>query len=216
MSIRRTFLDAAPVARAILAAEQVAHAWASPSALPEMTVGSLAGHLVRAVTSVDAYLDAPVDDEGTPLDAAGYFGSIEGLRVDEPAALDSDLHRAIRKRSEAEAAVGQGGLVARWDEALARLADRLPQEPTGRRLPALGGRIIGLDEYLATRLVEITVHSDDLAVSVGLAPPEFDAEAMGIVIGTLVEMARRDHGDLAVVRALARRERDVVGALRVL
>ncbi|MFP5331913.1 MAG: hypothetical protein ACLGHX_06115 [Acidimicrobiia bacterium] len=79
-----------------------------------------------------------------------------------------------------------------------------------------GGRLISLDDYLVTRLVELIVHSDDLAVSVGAIPPAFSREATGAVIDCLVGVARVRHGDEAVITALSRRERDTVNALRVL
>ena len=60
------------------------------------------------------------------------------------------------------------------------------------------------------------VHGDDLAVSLGVDPPLLPPAATGLVIATLVEVARIRHGDIAVVRALARRERDAVDALRVI
>jgi hypothetical protein len=40
--------------------------------------------------------------------------------------------------------------------------------------------------------------------------------AMTLTIHELVEMARLFRGDLAVVRALSRRERDAINALRVI
>ena len=73
-----------------------------------------------------------------------------------------------------------------------------------------------VDEYLRTRVVELVVHADDLAASVGVAPMAPRPETGKIAIDALVDVARIRHGDLAVLRALARRERDPVGALRVL
>ena len=73
-----------------------------------------------------------------------------------------------------------------------------------------------LDDYLVTRLIELVVHTDDLAVSLDVAAPPIPAAATGLVITTLVEVARIRHGDTAVLRALTRRERDAVAALRVL
>ena len=60
------------------------------------------------------------------------------------------------------------------------------------------------------------VHADDLAVSLEVAPPPLPAAAFGSAITTLIEVARICHGDAAVLRALTRRERDTVAALRVL
>lgn len=213
MSIRSVFLDACDAARPLLTSDSVGDLWEEPSALAQMTVGSLAGHLMRAVTSVDAYLDKAVTDVGSVLDAPGYYASIEGLIGEN---LGSDLHTAIRQRASSAAESGHAGVVERWDEAVDRLRHRLPTEPRDRRLPALGGRLIGLDDYLVTRIVELTVHSEDLAVSVGANPPAFSREATGAVIDCLVGVARVRHGDEAVITALSRRERDTVNALRVL
>lgn len=213
LDIRSTFLEAAETARPLLAHPRVGDRWESPSALAEMTIGELAGHLVRATTSVRAYLDRekPMDHVET-LDAPGYYLSISGLADD----IDSPLHRAIRDRASKEAEGGHVQLMARWDEAIGRLRSQLPAQPPGRRVAALKGRAIPLDEYLVTRLVELVVHSDDLAVSIDGDFPGFATEATDAVIGCLMEMARRRHGDRAVIGALTRRERDAAEALRVL
>ncbi len=55
-----------------------------------------------------------------------------------------------------------------------------------------------------------------LAVSLHLDLPDLPVEAAGLAITTLVDVARLRHGDLAVLRALTRRERDAASALRVL
>lgn len=213
MSIRSVFLDACDATRPLLASSSLRDRWDEPSALAQMTIGALTGHLMRAVTTVDAYLDKPVTDVGSVLDAPGYYASIEGLVGDD---LDSKLHTAIRRRADTEAESGHAEVVERWDAALSRLRHRLPTEPLDRRLPALGERLISLDDYLVTRLVELIVHSEDLATSIGDNPPAFPREATGAVIDCLVGVARVRHGDEAVITALSRRERDTVNALRVL
>jgi hypothetical protein len=78
----------------------------------------------------------------------------------------------------------------------------------------MGGGTMNLDDYLQTRLVEIVVHDDDLAMSVGL-PTNIPAEAISLAVDHLFAVARLQHGDLAVLRAFARRERDESQALRV-
>jgi hypothetical protein len=55
--------------------------------------------------------------------------------------------------------------------------------------------------------VELVVHIDDLAGSVGLPTPDLPDLATDLVISCLAGVARRRHGDLEVVRALARHER---------
>lgn len=208
--VRSTFLDTGRVAADLLARPEVERAWDEPSALREFTVRGLAGHLLRATGSVAAYLDRP-EPEGEPISAARYYA----LAVDEPD-IHSEVHRAIRARGEDEAEGGYESVRARSYEVLEELAARLAAEPPERKVRAYKDLVLRIDDYLVTRLIELVVHVDDLAVSVGLAVPELPRDALDAAIGTLVETARLEHGDLAVLRALTRRERDEAEALRVL
>ena len=210
MTVRAAFLEAGRVAADLLGAPEVEAAWDAPSALPEFTVRGLAGHLLRATGSVEAYLDRPEPD-GDPVSAAEYY-----VQAVESSDLDSEVHRAIRQRGEDEAAGGFESVRDRSQELLGRLRDRLATEPPDRKVRAYKDIVLTIDDYLVTRLIELTVHVDDLAVSVGVRPPALPAEATGLATGALVEVAKLRHGDLAVLRALARRERDEVEALRVL
>jgi hypothetical protein len=72
-----------------------------------------------------------------------------------------------------------------------------------------------LDDFLLVRLVEVVVHSDDLAASVSLPTPTFTEDTSGALISFFLEMCRRRHGDAAVLRAFTRRERDTAKALLV-
>ena len=208
--VARTFLDAARVAADLIARPEVEAAWDRPSALPEFSVRGLAGHLLRATTSVEAYLNRE-DPGGEPIGAAEYYMRA----VDEPD-IHSDIHRAIRQRGEEQAAGGYASVKTEAFAMLERLAERLEAEPAGRKVRAYKDLVLGLDDYLVTRLIELVVHVDDLAVSAGIDTPAPSAEASGLAIDALVESARLKHGDLAVLRALTRRERDEAGALRVL
>jgi hypothetical protein len=55
--------------------------------------------------------------------------------------------------------------------------------------------------------MELVVHGDDLAVSVGVPTPVFPPAATEITLDLLVRVAAWRHGPVALVRALARRER---------
>lgn len=210
LTVQKTFLDTGRVAADLLARPEVEAAWDGPSALRGFTVRGLAGHLLRATGSVAAYLDRPEPD-GEPISAASYYS----IAVDEPD-LDSEIHRAIRQRGEEQAAGGYEAVRAEAYEVLDRLAQRLAAEPADRKVRAYKDLVLRIDDYLVTRLIELVVHVDDLAVSAGVPVPKLPPEATGLAIGALVEAARVKHGDLAVLRALARRERDEVQALRVL
>ena len=55
--------------------------------------------------------------------------------------------------------------------------------------------------------MEIMVHSDDLAASVGLPTPEFSEPVVRAVLGLLSAVAVDRHGQTAVLRALSRPQR---------
>jgi hypothetical protein len=176
-----------------------------------MTVGAVAAHLGRALFNVERYLDAtPADPPEEPISAASYFASI--LKTSD---LEDPLHVDVRARSAESAAEGWEALVTRFDDALGSLRARLTNEDRTRKLRVLGGLVMHLDDYLATRLVECVVHADDLAVSVGSPTPDFDPGVVDLAISHMVDVARLRHGDLSVIRALSRRERDEFDALRV-
>lgn len=210
--IRDAFLETAAEARDLIASPDVERRWDDASALRAMSIGALAGHLARCAIVVEEYLDGPSPAPGRLLTADQYY--VEGVALTDD--LDDDLNRGVRDRSVAVASAGAGQVVASVDEALARLRERLPREPADRSIAVIGGIAISLDEYLVTRLLELAVHIDDLCVSLGRPTPELPAVTYMCALGCMLQMARARHGDLAVLRAMARRERDSTSALRVL
>ncbi len=92
------------------------------------------------------------------------------------------------------------------------MVDRLPEalgaEPAGRvvHLPWTGWELT-LDDLLVTRMMEIVVHADDLAVSVGAPTPDFPDSVLDPALALLCRLAVRRHGSVAVLRALSRSER---------
>jgi hypothetical protein len=63
------------------------------------------------------------------------------------------------------------------------------------------------NDFLHTRLVEVVVHTTDLAESLGVPTPEFPDSVFTPVRDLLVRLAVRRHGQTAVVNTLSRRER---------
>jgi uncharacterized protein (TIGR03083 family) len=215
--IRALVLETVGATAPLLTEPALAERFDGPSALAEFTVRGLAGHLLRAITSVEGYLDGPEPDTGREtatevISAPAYYASVVAGGID----LDSDLRRAIRQRGVEAGSGSPAELAGRWAEAADRLRARLAAEPAGRLVRVYGDLLLTLDDYLVTRLIELVVHADDLAVSLEVAPPPLPAAAFGSAITTLIEVARICHGDAAVLRALTRRERDTVAALRVL
>lgn len=128
---------------------------------------------------------------------------------------DSPLNTGVRTRSEETALAGVGAVAEQSHSALGRLRPRLLREPAQRRIAVLHrpGEEMLLDEYLQTRCVELAVHIEDLALSVG-ADVRAPEAAVAVAAELLFAAARQRHGDGEVLHALARRERDVHDALR--
>lgn len=197
--IRSAFLEAAQLAIDLIASDPVAERWKEPSALSGYDVAGLSGHLGRGLGTPLMYLAEPIPAEEDVITPGQYFASVDSD--------DDDLHASIRARGSAASAGGQGELVSELDRTLHTLTTRLDDEPFDRRVPVFGGHVMYLDEYLVTRLVELVVHGDDLAVSVGAEPLEWPGEATDLVLATLVETAAIRHGSSALITALSRRER---------
>jgi hypothetical protein len=158
---------------------------------------------VRAAGAVLAYLDRTepaTRPEGALLTPVTYFH----------AAIDSPIHQRIKEVSATEAAVGPGEVAARCVEVAASMRTRLAAESSDRLVAALGGRMLTLDDFCRTRLIEVLLHLDDLAASVGVARPDTSEEGTAIVIDILIGIARHLDGDWAVLHALARNERRAV------
>lgn len=198
--VRALVIEAVEAAAELMSSSSVGAAWNEPSALEGMTVGGLAAHLVRAAGATVAYLDrTPVDAEpdGDLLTPVTYFH----------AALDSPIHEQIRHVSADESAIGHDAMATKCSDLAAHLRQRLADEPADRLVGALGGRMLTLDDFCRTRLIEVLLHLDDLAVSVGESRPETDPLGVAIVIEIIESIARHVHGDWKVVYALARSER---------
>jgi hypothetical protein len=203
--ILSSFLGTAARVEGILGSKAVAAHWDDPSALEGYTVAGLAGHLARGVLTVEQYVDAPAPPPNVEAtDAAGYMTAVLGS--DDP--VDSDLHRAVRARSFAVSAAGASALAGEVGRARQRLSQRLTGATMDRRIEVFQGVVVTVEEYLRTRLVELVVHSDDLAVSVGEEnAQDLPRDAYEEVAVVLVQVALRRYGGLSVVRGLARRER---------
>ena len=198
--VRGLVVEAVDAATALIASSEVAARWEEPSALSGMTVGALAAHLVRAAGATLAYLDRTgptARSDGALLTPVQYFH----------AAIDSPIHERIKQVSASEAAAGPDELAAHCGRVASQLRSRLAAEPEQRLVGALDGRMLSLDDFCRTRLIEVLLHLDDLAASIGVPCPETNVESRTIVVDILVGIARMQHGDWEVLRALAREER---------
>lgn len=197
--MRDAFLRSSRVVQAAIADERIAAAWASPSALEGQTVGGLVGHLARAVTVVEGYLDGDEPDLYRPgLESAGhYYASLM------EAMTDAD-HAGVRQRGAEAGEAGATALADGVEAAVDRLTTRLPTEPADRRVAVIGGTVMRLDDYLVTRMVEQVVHLDDVARSVGVEPWTVPTDVLDLVLACGAEVGRRRSGGPAMIRSLFR------------
>lgn len=198
------FLDTAEVVSGLLHSPVLTERWESPSALARFRVSGLAGHLARAVFNVERWLVEPSPAGGTPIDAVAYFLSGAGPAPD----LNDTVPCRIRELGEQEAVDGPVALAEEFDAARARLTSLLPALPSDRPVGVFA-HVLPLDQCLLTRLVELVVHLDDLAVSLEIPTPPVPAEAADAVAVCLTRIAVARHGFLPVIRTLSRRERAV-------
>ena len=203
MTVVDDYLRCANVVRNQLVAPELLALWDAPSALAQWTVAGLAGHVARSVFLLPGILSAPVSDDDVPVSAVDYFAS---ALSDADLDVGSQMAVAIRERGLEAAGGGIEDLLTRFDAVLTELEPILRDLPEDHRVAALG-MTLTLQEYLITRLVEMTVHADDLATSVNQQAPRFPIDVEETVVSTLAAIALRRRGFTALVRGLARSER---------
>lgn len=193
------FLEGGRVVAEAIADPAVAAAWDRPSVLEDQLVSGLAGHVARGVWAVGEYLEAGPAQGPVAFGSAGeYFTAF----VDN---ASTDDHRAIRDRGAAVAAVGRDELIRRLEDWLVVLGPRLRSLEVDHLVAVLSGKVMRLEDYLTTRIVEQVVHLDDLARSIGRGPWSLPtgAQALAIAVGT--DIAARRRGSDAVIRSLYRK-----------
>ncbi|MFD8027458.1 maleylpyruvate isomerase N-terminal domain-containing protein [Streptomyces sp. NPDC059717] len=203
MNLQGAYLGVAAQAVTLLGEREVAASWEKPSALAEMTVGGLAGHLMHQIFSASAVLQEPASAEA-PIPLLEHYA--RAVWVDEP--LDGEVNTGIRARGEQIASEGAQPLLEQARAALAELQAELPAMPGDAAVfIPWGGWALTLNDFLVTRMMELAVHMDDLAVSVGITTPEIAGAAFEPVLSLLTHLSVRRHGQAALLRALSRVER---------
>ncbi|MCW4385542.1 maleylpyruvate isomerase N-terminal domain-containing protein [Salinibacterium sp. SYSU T00001] len=175
MSNTTLFLDAAESFVRLLARVRDEQ-WEQPG-LGVWTVRSLAGHTARAILTVESYLGQDEPGSITIPSAEAYYNDVLEQFTD---------HASIEARG-VEAGVWLGdNPVAQVSDALERTKALIAAQPADR-VVSIGGMGILLDQYLRTRVVELIVHSIDLARAIGAdytPPVEGVATAVSLLAGT--------------------------------
>lgn len=158
--------------------------WEQP-ALGLWSVRELVAHTGRAFKTVVEYVEGDTKDPTAIATAAEYFRIV--LSEETP-----HVHIAARAQQEAAA---RSDWVAATDE----LADAATQVVARHRPDTTVHLFVGemrLDQYLATRVVELVVHGLDLAAAIEI-PTAAPAGAARVAIDVLLDLAEGE--DLSAV-----------------
>jgi len=199
------FPIAGEIVEVLLQQPQVSDRWLRPSVLPKMSVGELACHLGRQLVRAAELLQTTTVTP--PLESVDeHYHRAAWVMSSSPDDPPND-----RTNDEAEAALGVAVLRSRVDEALATLRTLLASRTTAEViLIPWQGWSLRRDDFLLTRMLEIVVHSDDLALSLEVPTPAFPEEIFAPVRDLLVRLAARRHGQSALISTLTRKERSQV------
>lgn len=119
---------------------------------------------------LEPLLDTPAPSDLRPIRLGNHYA---GLKITE--AEDAHpIHAVVRDMAEKAAEYGPGATRKRLRSLMKRLEERLRVEESDRILdmrPTVRAAV-RLEDFLRTRVIEFVVHADDLAVSVGVDPPE--------------------------------------------
>ncbi|MFI6243069.1 maleylpyruvate isomerase N-terminal domain-containing protein [Micromonospora sp. NPDC050795] len=197
-----SFPVAASIALDLIRRPEVSERWSSPSALPHLSVGGLACHLGRQAIRAAELLPVPTDLP-TLESADGHYERAAWVSEGSP-----DKDTVASGPDEADAERGPADLHARSAQALTEVGDLLSRGAAREVVPIpWQGWSLRRGDFLLTRQLEIVVHSDDLAVSIGVPTPEFPADVFDPVRDLLVRLAVRRRGQSALISALSRTER---------
>jgi uncharacterized protein (TIGR03083 family) len=192
------------IARAarVIADPAVATRWGEPGILPRMTVGALAGHLLAVVRTFERRCEMPIPRTATVVDPAAGYAQV---RLDGEADLDEPGFRSVRDGAARVAERGPEAVLEAFRDCTTRLVYRLRADPPAFVPLPDPTLVCTLRDYTITRVVEVVIHTDDLAVSTGVHVDPPDREAASLVIEFLVSATRHRIGDAQVLRALAGR-----------
>jgi hypothetical protein len=201
------FPEVARVAADLIAHPEVARRWGDESACAGMTVGGLANHLAGQGANVVLLLGAPPHGE-PPIPALEHYRRAAWVHT----GLDDEANVDVRTSADAYAETGHADLLARVGADLAALPGALAPVLDGSRAPGSvlipwQGWSLTAADFVLTRTMEVLVHSDDLAASIGVETPSFPDESAAAVFTLLASVAAERHGQAALIRALSRPQR---------
>jgi uncharacterized protein (TIGR03083 family) len=150
--------------------------WEAPG-LGEWTVRELVAHTLRAYTTIETYLDAEVTNDPVLPNAVEYYRAVVGV---------PGVHAGVAARGR-EAARALTDPLTQATAIAARVLPRARETPGDRLTQSIAGPI-AFTEYLATRTVELCVHTLDLQAALGL-PKTMPGEVVELCLDALQPLA---------------------------
>ena len=169
-----------------------------------MTVGGLTHHTLAQLGHVARGLETPAPADAPVIGLLDHYTRAPWVDASRRGEVDPEQNRT----DDEAAAVGHAALLAEAEQTLATLPALLarPRDPDVIHIPWQGWSLATTD-HLSTRMMEMVVHGDDLAASVGLDTPEHEPPVVSTVLGLLTGVSLQRHGQVALVRALSRPQR---------
>ena len=167
------------------------HAW-DRAALGEWSVRELVAHTNRAYLTIVEYAEGDTKDPTPIYSAAGYFRTV--LAEQTP-----HLHIAARAKREAG---DHDDWVSATDDLAARAERRVAALAPDHVMHLMVGEM-AVDQYLATRVVELVAHGLDLAAAIDL-PTAAPTASARVALAVFLDLAGDD--DLSsIIRLLSGR-----------
>jgi uncharacterized protein (TIGR03083 family) len=174
-AVRAALEDAAATLLATIDRVQP-HQWELPG-LGVWTVRELTAHTLRGFTTIEHYLAAEPSIDRVIVDAVDYYRIVLG---------DPGIHAAVAERGRAAGArlndpVGEAEATAQ--RVLALVASTADDEVVNN----FAGQMAFV-EYLATRVVELALHTLDIQRACGM-PTTLPPSTSSVVVGLLAQLA---------------------------
>ena len=147
-----------------------AEAWSRP-ALGSWNLAELVTHMLRGASRITEYLPLPVDDQPL-IDRVAYW------RYDARAEAPAIAKRAVEESARYQPTELPGHFAVAWRASVAAANDH----GAAQTLPTFMGPM-RLDEYTATRVLEMVIHHLDVRIALDLPPVATPAAARMTMAG---------------------------------
>ena len=151
--------------------------WDRAGALGEWTTRELTAHTLRAFVTIEGYLAAAPATDRVLADAPEYYATV----LSDPTVHQGVASRARQAGRQVTDPVGEAEVTI--ERVLAQVAATADDDPVN----TFAGQIT-LIEYLATRVVELGVHTLDLQRATG-QHPHLHPDTAAVVLSVLIQLS---------------------------